>query len=102
MAGYQWKYPETYPFKPPIDPAALVTAAAQGIGLSSLLQDLNAPMPNFGLKYILQKALEMVQKLKSLSSALISVKEKRDNETYQIIRAGHNKHDATGYGKVGA
>ena len=32
-------------FEPPIDPALLVQAAAQGIDLSSVLNDLSAPLP---------------------------------------------------------
>src|SRR5215470_20453215 len=32
-------------FAPPIDPALLVRAAAQGVDLSSVLSDINAPLP---------------------------------------------------------
>ena len=38
-------------FEPPIDPALLVKAAAQGIDLSSVLNDLSAPLPLLPLQH---------------------------------------------------
>jgi hypothetical protein len=35
-------------FEPPIDPALLVQAAAQGLSLSGVLNDLNSPIPTTG------------------------------------------------------
>lgn len=77
------------PFEPQIDPAALVQAAIEGLSLSNVLQDLNTSMPNYRFQYLLQKAFEMVQGLKSLGPAFISAKEKKDSEAYQLVRAGH-------------
>ncbi len=76
-------------FEPPIDPALLVQAAAKGVDLSSVLNDLSAPLPYYRFNYILQKALELCGDLKSLSAALLAAIEKRDAEELAAIRAGH-------------
>lgn len=76
-------------FEPPIDPALLVQAAAQGVSLSSVLNDLNSPMPNYRFYYLLQKALELCGELKSLGNAFLSAKEKRDAEALSQLRAKH-------------
>jgi hypothetical protein len=76
-------------FEPPIDPALLVQAAAQGLSLSSVLNDLNGPMPNYRFTYLLQKALELCSEVKSLGNAFASVKEKSDAETLSQLRARH-------------
>lgn len=76
-------------FEPPIDPGALVRAAASGLSLSSVLESISGPMPNYRFQYLLRGALEMVQELKSLAGAFLSAKEKLDSEAYQRIRAGH-------------
>lgn len=76
-------------FEPPIDPALLVKAAAQGLSIASVLNDLNTPMPNYRFYYLLQKALELCNELKSLGGAMLSAIEKRDNETIALVRAKH-------------
>ena len=76
-------------FEPPIDPALLVQAAAQGLSLSSVLNDLNSPMPNYRFSYLLQKALELCSEVKALGNAFLSVKEKGDAEALSQLRARH-------------
>lgn len=76
-------------FEPPIDPALLVKAAAQGLSIASVLNDLNTPMPNYRFYYLLQKALELCGELKSMGSAMLSAIEKKDNETISLIRSKH-------------
>jgi hypothetical protein len=76
-------------FEPPIDPALLVQAAAQGLSISSVLNDLNSPMPNYRFYYLLQKALELCSELKGLGNAFLSAKEKRDGEALSLLRARH-------------
>ena len=77
-------------FEPPIDPALLVQAAAQGLRLSGVLNDLNSPIPNYRFYYLLQKALEMCGELKSLGSAFLSAREKADGEALARLRATHD------------
>lgn len=72
---------------PPIDPALLVAATAQGLSLDSVLNDLNTPMPNYRFYYLIQKALELCNELKSAGGSLLSVFEKKDAEALSIIRA---------------
>jgi hypothetical protein len=76
-------------FEPPIDPGLLIQAAAEGLSLSSVLNDLNSPMPNYRSSYLLQKALELCSELKSLGNAFLSAKEKGDAEALSRLRAGH-------------
>ncbi len=76
-------------FEPPIDPALLVKAAAQGLSIASVLNDLNTPMPNYRFYYLLQKSLELCSELKSLGGAMLSAIEKKDNEVLGAIKARH-------------
>jgi hypothetical protein len=76
-------------FEPPIDPGLLVQAAAQGLSLSTVLNDLNSPMPNYRFYYLLQKALELCTELKALGNAFLLAKEKGDAEALSKLRAGH-------------
>jgi len=74
---------------PPIDPAMLVRAAAQGLSISSVLHDLNSPMPNYRFSYLIQKAFELCNELKSLGNSMIAVMEKKDAEAISKMRASH-------------
>jgi hypothetical protein len=76
-------------FEPPIDPALLVQAVAGGVDISSVLADLNAPLPHYRFTYIVQKALEICAELKSLGNSLLAALEKRDGERLSMIRAEH-------------
>jgi hypothetical protein len=76
-------------FEPPIEPGLLVQAAAQGLSLSSVLNDLNSPMPNYRFEYLLQKALELCTEVKALGNAFLSTKEKGDAEAMARLRAKH-------------
>jgi hypothetical protein len=67
----------------------LVQAAAQGLSLSSVLNDLNSPMPNYRFYYLLQKALELCTEVKSLGNAFLSAKEKGEAEALAQLRAKH-------------
>lgn len=76
-------------FAPPIDPALLVQAAAQGLSLGSVLQDLQGPLPNCKFQYLLQKALELVAEVRSLGQSLLSIRERKDAELLTSIRQKH-------------
>jgi len=77
-------------FEPSIDPALLVQAAAQGLSIGNVLNDLGTPMPNYRFNYLLQKALEVTSEIKSLGNALLSALEKKDGETLSLLRAQHD------------
>lgn len=76
-------------FEPPIDPALLVKAVAQGLSIASVLNDLNTPAPNYRFYYLLQKALELCNELKSMGNAMLSALEKRDSESLSQLRSRH-------------
>ncbi|WP_372950608.1 neuraminidase-like domain-containing protein [Mariniphaga sp.] len=78
-------------FQPPIDPAMLVRAAAAGMDLSSILSDMNAELPNYRFNFILQKAIEITNEVKSLGSALLQALEKRDEEALSLLRSAHEQ-----------
>jgi ElaB/YqjD/DUF883 family membrane-anchored ribosome-binding protein len=76
-------------FQPPIDPALLVRAAAAGLDLSSVLNDLYAPLPHYRFQVILQKAVELCTEVKSLGNSLLSALEKKNAEELSILRTKH-------------
>jgi hypothetical protein len=76
-------------FDPPIDPRALVSAAAGGLDISSALAAMNAPMPLYRFNFMIQKAMEICNEVKSLGSALLSALEKKDAEAFAILRSNH-------------
>lgn len=75
-------------FEPPIDPALLVRAAAAGVDLSSVLNDLNARPSPYRFNFMLQKALELCAEVKSLGAAFLAALEKRDAEALALLRSG--------------
>ncbi|MBO9700909.1 MAG: hypothetical protein J7604_11920 [Sporocytophaga sp.] len=76
-------------FEPPIDPAMLVRAAAAGMDLSSILSDMNVALPHYRFNFMLQKAMEFSNEVKSLGAALLQALEKRDAEAFALLRSGH-------------
>lgn len=76
-------------FQPPIEPGLLVKAAAAGVDISSVLSDLNAPLPHYRFQIHLQKANELINDVKSLGAALLSAMEKKDAEEVSLLRSSH-------------
>ncbi|HYJ62162.1 MAG TPA: neuraminidase-like domain-containing protein, partial [Parafilimonas sp.] len=76
-------------FAPPIDPGMLVRAAAAGLDLSSVLNDLNAPLPLYRFSFLIQKATELCNEVKSLGGALLAALEKKDAEHLALLRSSH-------------
>ena len=78
-------------FEPPIDPALLVAATAAGVDLSSVLNDLYAALPPYRFQFMLQKAVEFCNDVRSLGAALLGALEKQDGEALALLRASHEK-----------
>jgi hypothetical protein len=76
-------------FEPPIDPALLARAAAAGLDVSAIVTGLNQPLPLVRFTYLLQKATEVCQEVKSLGGNLLSAIEKKDNEALSVLRSKH-------------
>ncbi|HSI77230.1 MAG TPA: hypothetical protein VK957_15115, partial [Lunatimonas sp.] len=76
-------------FEPPIDPAILVKAAAAGIDLGSVLNDLAAPTPFYRFKVVVQKAIDFCNEVRGLGEKLSSALEKKDAEVLSLLRSQH-------------
>ncbi len=76
-------------FEPPIDPAMLARAAAAGLDVGAIINGVNQPLPLVRFQFLVQKAAEIVQEVKSLGNNLLSVMEKEDGEAMAILRAKH-------------
>ncbi len=75
-------------FAPPIDPGMLVRATAAGLDLSSVLNDMNAPLPFYRFVIMIQKATELCNEVKSLGASLLAALEKKDAEHISLLRSG--------------
>jgi Tc toxin complex TcA C-terminal TcB-binding domain/Neuraminidase-like domain len=79
-------------FQPPIDPALLVRAKAMGMDLADVLSDLAAPPPHYRFSFLLQKATDFCNEVKSLGGQLLSAIEKKDSEEIAQIRQVHEQN----------
>jgi hypothetical protein len=77
-------------FDPPIDPGMLVKAAAAGLDIASIINNINQPISNIRGPQLLQKAIELCNEVKSLGSALLTAIEKGENEHLSMMRQ-HNE-----------
>lgn len=76
-------------FEPPIDPALLVKASAAGLDIGTVLNNISGTtLPNYRFRYLIQKALDLCNDVKSLGGALLSALEKKDSEELSLLRAG--------------
>jgi hypothetical protein len=75
-------------FDPPIDPALLVRAVADGVDLSDALAGRSTPLPHYRFAVLVQKANELCAELKSLGAAVLSALEKKDAERLSQLRSG--------------
>ena len=76
-------------FDPPIDPALLVRAAAEGLDVNAIVNGVNQPLPLVRFQLLVSKAGEICQEVKSLGANLLSAFEKGDNEALSLLRAQH-------------
>jgi Tc toxin complex TcA C-terminal TcB-binding domain/Neuraminidase-like domain/Salmonella virulence plasmid 28.1kDa A protein len=76
-------------FEPQIDPGLLVRAAAAGVDITSVLNDINAALPHYRFNIMLQKATELCNDVKVLGAAFLSALEKQDTEQLALLRSTH-------------
>jgi Tc toxin complex TcA C-terminal TcB-binding domain/Neuraminidase-like domain len=76
-------------FEPPIDPAILVRAAAAGVDLADVLDNLSAPLPLHRFTVTLRKASELSNELRALGGAVLAALEKKDAEELALLRNSH-------------
>ncbi|HWQ12191.1 MAG TPA: hemopexin repeat-containing protein [Roseiflexaceae bacterium] len=73
-------------FQPPIDPMALVQAAAGGAGVAGALAGMTAPVPHYRFSFMLRKSQELVQKLNGFGADLLAALEKKDAEDLSLLQ----------------
>ncbi|MCC6916288.1 hypothetical protein [Nitrosomonas sp.] len=78
-------------FEPPIDPAMLARAAAAGLDVGAIVNGVNQPLPLVRFAFLVQKAAEIAQEVKSLGNSLLSAMEKEDGEAMALLRAKHER-----------
>lgn len=76
-------------FDPPIDPGALVRAAAAGIDIGSVVANLNQPVSTIRGPLLLQKAQELCAEVKALGAAVLAATEKGEGEHAALLRQQH-------------
>lgn len=74
-----------------IDPELLVRAAAAGLSVESVLDDISAPVPPYRFATMLAKAKELAGEVKAFGAALLAALEKRDAEALARLRSGHER-----------
>ncbi|KAL7931746.1 hypothetical protein V8C35DRAFT_329405 [Trichoderma chlorosporum] len=80
-------------FDPPVDPGQLVRSVAQGGMSSSFAGAVDGPMPNYRFLFLLQKAFEMCNELKSLGDAYLSKMQKDDaKKAIEILQETRESH----------
>ncbi|MFF3838107.1 neuraminidase-like domain-containing protein [Streptomyces sp. NPDC001930] len=80
---------QTSLFGAEIDPGLLARAASSGLDLSTVLADMNAPVPHYRFATVLAKAKEFAQQVQSFGGALLAALEKRDAEELARLRSTH-------------
>lgn len=78
-------------FEPPIDPALLARAAAAGLDVAAIVNGLNQPLPLVRFAFLVQKATEIAQEVKSLGNSMLAAMEKEDGEAMALLRAKHER-----------
>lgn len=77
-------------FAPPIDPALLVRARAEGLSIHQVLNRSSNPA-GFRAQTLLSLAMEFTQDVRGLGSAILSALEKRDAEHLSRLRQNHEQ-----------
>ncbi len=79
-------------FAPPIDPALLVMARANGLSLDDILGSLYAPTPAYRFTYLVEKARAFAGTVQGFGGALLSALEKKDSEELMVLRSTHEQN----------
>jgi hypothetical protein len=73
-------------FDAPIDPGLLIAAQAAGVDLSSVLNDLAAPLPNYRFTALYPQALDFVNAVRAYGASLQSALEKTDAGALTLLQ----------------
>ncbi|MGV7242343.1 Tc toxin subunit A-related protein [Caballeronia sp. M23-90] len=72
-----------------LDEDLLAQAQEEGLTVSTTLDDLLAPVPNYRFNYLLQKAYAFAGEVKAMGAAYVAAREKGDAEGLAALRAAH-------------
>ena len=78
-------------FAPPIDPALLVKAKANGVSISEALADASSALPYYRFKVMVAKAIEIVRDVMQMGRDLLDILEKYDAESLAVLRASQER-----------
>ncbi|KAF7555142.1 hypothetical protein G7Z17_g2363 [Cylindrodendrum hubeiense] len=75
--------------EPFIDPGQLMRAMSAGgaAGLGSLMNDADSPMPYQRFSFLINKALELCNELRSMGDQYLLAREKQDSEALSLLKA---------------
>lgn len=76
-------------FAPPIDPALLVNAQANGIDLGDVLNDLSLPKTHYKYRALGRLAIQFCSEVKGLGQSLLSALQSKDAEGMALLQAGN-------------
>lgn len=76
-------------YEPPIDPALLIQAKANGLSIADALSAAYAPKSHYRFLLLLQKAVDYANDVRVFGGALLSALEKRDAEEMVALRSVH-------------
>jgi hypothetical protein len=76
-------------FDPPIDPGALVRAAAAGLDIASIVNNVNQPVSTVRGPVLLRAAQQLCDAVTALGAAVLVASEKEDAETLAALRHSH-------------
>ncbi len=76
-------------FAPPIDPALLVSAVANGVDINSVLQDLATPKSDYKYRPLSRLATQFCSEVKALGQSLLSALQSRDAEGMALLQTGN-------------
>ncbi|HTF04565.1 MAG TPA: hypothetical protein VK826_11090, partial [Bacteroidia bacterium] len=79
-------------YEPPIDPALLIRAQQAGITIADALASASDnTRPHYRFVYLLQRAIDFANDLRTIGSSLLSAIEKKDNEELSLLRSRHEQ-----------
>ncbi|MGH1337273.1 MAG: neuraminidase-like domain-containing protein [Aureispira sp.] len=76
-------------FAPPIDPALLVNAQANGVDISSVVQNISAFPPHYKYRPLVRLATQFSAEVKSLGQRLLSALQSKDAEGMALLQVGN-------------
>lgn len=78
-------------FEPPIDPALISKALANGVNIGEAISGLYTALPQYRFRGMLSRAIDYTRETISLGKDLLSSIEKQESEAFSLLK---NKHEA--------